>query len=75
MLFRSQEAIVFQAPEDYKGAHYDHFFHFFETMRGNGKIIEDPIFGLRAAGAALLSNLSYFGKKTVNWDPENMKLI
>jgi len=69
------EAIVFKAPEGYKGAHYDHFYRFFETIRGNDKIVEDPVYGLRAAGAALLSNLSYFGKKTINWDPVNMKLV
>lgn len=66
---------VFEAPAGYKGAHYDHFHRFFETLRGNDKIIEDPVYGLRAAGAALLSNLSYFGKKTVYWDPEEMKVI
>ena len=66
---------VFQAPPGYPGAHYDHFLRFFETMRGKDTIVEDPIYGLRAAGAALLSNLSYFEKKTVYWDPENMKLI
>ncbi len=66
---------VFQAPPGYKGAHYDHFHRFFETMRGNDTIVENPVYGLRAAGAALLSNLSYFGKKTVHWDPENMQLV
>ena len=43
-----------EAPRDYKGGHYDHFYNFFEAIRGNGKIIQDPSFGLRAAGAALL---------------------
>ncbi|NOY37052.1 MAG: Gfo/Idh/MocA family oxidoreductase [Chlorobi bacterium] len=68
------EETVFQAPPGYLGAHYDHFHRFFETMRGNDFIVEDPIYGLRAAGAALLANLSYFGHKTVYWDAEKMKL-
>ena len=66
---------VFQAPEGYPGAHYDHFLRFFETIRGNDHIVEDPVYGLRAAGAALLSNFSYFEKKIVHWDPDKMQRI
>lgn len=66
---------TWEAPRDYKGGHYDHFYNFFQAIRGKGKIIEDPTFGLRAAGAALLANESYFSGKPVNWDPEAMKLI
>jgi len=65
---------VFQASKGYKGAHYDHFHRFFGAMRGEDKIVENPIYGLRAAGAALLSNISYFQQKTVYWDPEKMRL-
>ncbi len=32
------------------------------------------MFGFRAAGAALLSNLSYEKGSVVHWDPETMKL-
>ena len=66
---------TYEAPSDYKGAHYDHFYNFFNGIRGKNKIIEDPTFGLRAAGAALLANESYYRKKPVNWDPESMKLL
>ncbi len=66
---------VWEAPEDYKGSHYDHFYNFFQAIRGKGKIIQDPTFGLRAAGAALLANDSYFSHKPVNWDPDTMKLV
>lgn len=66
---------TWQAPDDYKGGHYDHFFTFFQAIRGKGKIIEDPTFGLRAAGAALLANESYYSKQPVNWDPNAMKLV
>ncbi|MDO1513359.1 Gfo/Idh/MocA family oxidoreductase [Maribacter confluentis] len=66
---------TWQAPNDYKGAHYDHFNNFFTSIRTGGKTIQDPKFGLRAAGAALLANESYYKRQPVNWDPENMKLI
>lgn len=66
---------VFEASSSYKGADHDHFLTFFESMRGNGKVVEDTTYGLRAAGAALLSNFSYFEDKTVNWDPVTMQLV
>ncbi|SIQ17998.1 Gfo/Idh/MocA family protein [Maribacter ulvicola] len=66
---------TWQAPRDYKGAHYDHFYNFFTSIRNNGKIIQDPKFGLRAAGAALLANESYSKKQPVLWNPKEMKLI
>ena len=64
-----------EAGRDYKGGHYDHFNTFFEAIRGKGKIVQDPIFGLRAAGAALLANESYFKGAPIEWDPETMKRI
>ena len=66
---------VFEAPRDYKGAHYDHFYNFFEAVRGNRPVVQDPTFGLRAAGAALLANESYYRGQPVRWDPEGMKLL
>ncbi|WP_289038661.1 Gfo/Idh/MocA family oxidoreductase [uncultured Zobellia sp.] len=63
-----------QAPKDYKGGHHDHFYNFFTAIRENGKIIQDPTFGLRAAGAALLANESYYKKEPVQWNPTEMKL-
>ncbi len=66
---------IYQAPSDYKGAHYDHFYNFFQGVRGLGTIVEDPTFGLRAAGAALLANESYYQNKQIGWDPDSMKLL
>jgi len=37
--------------------------------------VEDAVFGYRAAGAALLSNLSIERGSVVRWDPEAMKLL
>jgi len=65
---------LWEAPDDYKGGHYDHFYNFFQAIRGKNTIIQDPNFGLRAAGAALLANESYYKNKPVNWDPIGMKL-
>ena len=63
---------LWEAPSNYKGGHYDHFYNFFQAIRGKGKIIQNPTFGLRAAGAALLANKSYFEKKVIKWNPESM---
>ena len=40
----------------YKGAHYDHFAHFFDGVREGKSVIEDATFGYRAAAPALLCN-------------------
>lgn len=66
---------TWEAPSNYKGGHYDHFYTFFQAIRSKGNIIQDATFGLRAAGAALLANESYFNKRPVNWDPKEMKII
>ncbi|WP_088340366.1 Gfo/Idh/MocA family protein [Robiginitalea sediminis] len=65
---------VWEAPREYKGAHHDHFFNFFDAIRGNRKVVQDATFGLRAAGAALLANESYYRGEAVGWDPSAMKL-
>ena len=66
---------TYNAPDDYKGGHYDHFYNFFQAIRGARKVEEDAIFGFRAAGAALLANESYYTKKPVSWDPDKMQLL
>ncbi|MBT8306366.1 MAG: Gfo/Idh/MocA family oxidoreductase [Maribacter sp.] len=66
---------TWEASKDYKGGHYDHFYNFFQSIRNKKSVIQDPTFGLRAAGAALLANESYYQKKPVHWDPDTMKLL
>ena len=66
---------LWEAPSNYKGSHYDHFFNFFTAIRENGKVVEDPTFGLRASGAALLANESYYKNKPVGWDPDAMRML
>jgi predicted dehydrogenase len=60
-------------PEGYSDS-YDHFKNFFAAVRSRQPVVEDAVFGYRAAGAALLSNLSYDQGKVVAWDPVAMKL-
>lgn len=71
------ESIVFEAEKGYKGAHYDHFQNFFTAIRNgnNATIIEDAVFGYRAAAPALICNESLIQKKSIQWDPINMKLV
>ncbi len=66
---------TWESPQDYKGSHHDHFYNFFTAIRQNGGVVQDPTFGLRAAGAALLANESYYQKKPVSWDPVGMKML
>lgn len=63
----------YQAPSGYSDS-YDHFRNFFASVRSRQPVVEDAVFGFRAAGAALLSNLSMERGAVVHWDPEAMKL-
>jgi predicted dehydrogenase len=54
---------------------YDHFRNFFDAVRTRKPVVEDAVFGFRAAGAALLSNLSMEKGTVIGWDPEAMKLV
>ena len=64
----------YTAPQGYSDS-YDHFHHFFTAVRARTPVVEDAAFGFRAAGAALLSNLSYERDSVVHWDPKLMKLV
>jgi predicted dehydrogenase len=64
----------YEAPHGYSDS-YDHFHNFFNSVRTRQPVVEDAVFGYRAAGAALLSNLSYEKGTAVKWDPEAMKLL
>ena len=65
--------INYKEPDGYD-EHLDHFMNFFEGIRNGKPIVEDPVFGFRAAAACLACNDSYFQRKIINWDPVNMKL-
>ncbi len=61
----------FLAPEGYSD-HREHHRNFIEAVRSRKPVVEDAAFGFRAAAPAVLSNLCYFGKKQVTWDPDKM---
>jgi hypothetical protein len=62
------------APEEYSDS-YDHFHNFFSSVRSRKPVVEDAVFGYRAAGAALLANLSIEKDAVVHWDPVAMKVV
>ena len=55
--------------------HLDHHRNFISAVRSRKPVVEDPTFGFRAAGPALLSNISYFEKRMCKWDPKTMTLM
>jgi predicted dehydrogenase len=71
----SPEQMVYEAEKGYKGAHFDHFYNWTNAIRNKKTVVEDALFGYRAAAPALLCNDSYFGNKIIRWDPQNLKLL
>ena len=69
----TKQAVQYSAPQD-NDDHLEHFTNFFEGIRNNKPVIEDPIVGFRAAAPCLAANDSYFQKKVINWNPEKMQL-
>lgn len=65
---------VYAPPPKYND-HFDHHYNFADAIRNGKPVVEDAAFGFRAAGAALISNISYFEKSAVNWDPVAMKVV
>ncbi len=68
------KTIEFAPPEKYDDR-VDHMITFFNGVRSGKPILEDAVFGLRAAGPSLACNLSADQNKALNWDPQNMKLV
>ena len=63
----------FVVPRTYSDS-FDHFSNFFHSVRTRQQPVEDATFGFRAAGAALLANLSIEKDAIVHWNPKTMKL-
>jgi predicted dehydrogenase len=70
MTGRIQERYV--APDEYSDL-YDHFRNFFASVRSRQPVVEDVVFGFRAAGPAVLTNTAHFENRAYKWDPEAMK--
>ena len=62
------------APAGYNDT-YDHCVSFFNAVRNRQPVVENPVFGMRAAGPALLNNSSYETGKVMEWDPVSMKIL
>ena len=54
---------------------FAHHTNFFNAVRSRQPVIEDAEFGLRAAGPALLANMSYYEGRIQHWDPVNMRVV
>jgi predicted dehydrogenase len=63
----------FTAPDGYS-ASLDHFRNFFAAVRSRKPVVEDGLFGLRAAAPSLLCNMSYDEARPIGWDPETFKV-
>jgi len=59
---------TYSAPRGYSD-HADHHANFFSSVRTRKPVVEDALFGIRAAGPALVSNASYYSGKILEWDP------
>ncbi len=64
---------IYEPPPDYSD-HFDHHLNFALAVRSRKPVVEDAIFGYRAAAPALLSNTSYFENRMVDWDPAAMRI-
>jgi len=62
---------TYAAPQRYNSTE-DHFRNFFDAVRSRRPVVEDAVFGLRAAGPALLANLSYFESRAIGWNADTM---
>jgi hypothetical protein len=65
--------VTYSAPQGYNASN-DHFANFMDAIRTGKPVVEDAVFGFRAAAPALACNESYFQNKVLYWDAENMKL-
>ena len=71
---RPASSETFTPPAGYD-SHRDHHRVFYDAVRTRKQPVEDAVFGFRAAGPALLSNVSYFEKRICKWDSPAMKEI
>lgn len=66
--------VTYQSPEGYSSSN-DHFANFIDSIRNGKPVVENAVFGFRAAAPCLACNDSYFQNKVIHWDPINMQLI
>ncbi|HRE67008.1 MAG TPA: Gfo/Idh/MocA family oxidoreductase [Cyclobacteriaceae bacterium] len=69
----SDSDLEYKAPEEYS-ANLDHHVNFYKGIREKTPIVEDALFGMRAAGPALATNKSYYDNAIIKWNPETAQL-
>jgi hypothetical protein len=70
---RDSRQETFAPPPRYSD-HLDHHLNFASAIRSGKPVVEDAVFGFRAAAPAVLSNVSYFENRIVEWNPQTMKV-
>jgi predicted dehydrogenase len=70
---RPAEVARYSAPRGYSDQRHHHE-NFIAAVRSRKQVVEDAVFGFRAAGPALLCNQSFFQQKVLHWNPETMKV-
>jgi len=71
---RASRDEVFRNPPEYSDTDH-HLANFIAAVRTRTPVVEDPAFGLRAAGPALLCNQSLAERRPVGWDPVAMRVV
>ncbi len=71
---QSSEEETYLPPRGYSND-FAHHTNFFASVRSRQPVVEDATFGLRAAGPALLANMSYYENRLKQWDPVNMRVV
>ena len=65
--------ITYVAPDNFND-HVAHLANFMDGVRTGKPVVEDAVFGFRAAAPCLACNESYFQNKVIHWDGDKMKL-
>lgn len=68
-----QDEVRYWPPHGYND-HLDHHRNFLEAVRSRKPVVENSTFGFRAAGPAVVSNVSYFEQRVCEWNPQTMEL-
>jgi predicted dehydrogenase len=66
--------VTYQAPDNYNASN-DHFANFMDAIRNGKPVVEDAVFGFRAAAPCLACNDSFFQNKVIHWDAEHMRIV
>lgn len=72
---RVTEEKVYKTTDEGLGRTALHHKTLLDAIRGEGEIVQDGEYGLRAAAPALAANRSYFDEAPVHWDPDEMKVV